>query len=502
MVLTAALFLLQAQAFQSLTTTDDGSVLYFSSPIRERDSNQTFHSKIFRWDASKGFQVVAEEPSEGQSDGCTTTKFFQLHDPQISADGSVLGYTATRPFAGSRYCDPQETNRAILPTLTLDGTLLLTKNGRFAVTSPLAAVANHFHYVTDLETRLSNAVAGAPSKTVTDAGTTLSLEPTALILTDRSGGTRVVQTKRSVSEAIIDRAGKTIVYIHPLGPDSSGYVSAIDVASGREIDLATGFALRGLSLTNDGLTVFYIDGPGILSVGIGGANERYVPGGPAYTVSGDGRVVYTVNSNRLLRVDVASRTFIELAPTTPFLPAIYRANGGPTQSAARGSQVELWIEAVQSVTICGRPVQFQAERARFQIPWDLPEGTCLVTVQTRSRFEHALPLEIVAYDPQYYSSVVHEGFFRPVTPIDPARTGEVVTVWMTGLGVLDSRGRLPSTFTCMVAGVPAELTYAGEVPGFAGYYQINLRMPAVSSGLGTLLCGFGPPWTATQVWTN
>jgi len=56
--------LADAQAFQGLATTNDGSILYFSSPIRPQGSDLTFHHKIYRWDATNGFQVAAEVRDE------------------------------------------------------------------------------------------------------------------------------------------------------------------------------------------------------------------------------------------------------------------------------------------------------------------------------------------------------------------------------------------------------------------------------------------------------
>src|SRR5208283_2156841 len=78
-----------AAQFAGLATTGNGSVLYFSSPIRQKGTDQTFHSKIFQWDASGGIGVFAEVQSEGQSDGCVTNSFYQLQAPQVSDGGMV-----------------------------------------------------------------------------------------------------------------------------------------------------------------------------------------------------------------------------------------------------------------------------------------------------------------------------------------------------------------------------------------------------------------------------
>ena len=70
-----------AQPFQDLSTTADGSVLYFSSPIRQKGTDQRFYSKIFQWTAATGVQVIAEVRNPGPSDGCASPDYYDLHAP-------------------------------------------------------------------------------------------------------------------------------------------------------------------------------------------------------------------------------------------------------------------------------------------------------------------------------------------------------------------------------------------------------------------------------------
>ncbi len=82
--------------------------------------------------------------------------------------------------------------------------------------------------------------------------------------------------------------------------------------------------------------------------------------------------------------------------------------------------------------------------------------------------------------------------FTLITRDTPARPGEIVILWATGLGATVppmEAGQIPaeavwiarrSDFRVELAGeaVPREnLLYAGVAPGFAGLYQINLRLP-------------------------
>ena len=79
-----------------------------------------------------------------------------------------------------------------------------------------------------------------------------------------------------------------------------------------------------------------------------------------------------------------------------------------------------------------------------------------------------------------------------VTESNPARPGEIVILWATGLGPTlpaVGPGELPrgaallqsfSQFQVSLGGkaVPSgNILYAGAAPGFAGLYQINLLLP-------------------------
>jgi uncharacterized protein (TIGR03437 family) len=73
---------------------------------------------------------------------------------------------------------------------------------------------------------------------------------------------------------------------------------------------------------------------------------------------------------------------------------------------------------------------------------------------------------------------------------EPALPGEIVLIYLTGLGLTNpsfAPGQLPpndpsgaapaSSATVLIDGIEAEVQYAGTAPGFAGLYQINLMIP-------------------------
>lgn len=80
-----------------------------------------------------------------------------------------------------------------------------------------------------------------------------------------------------------------------------------------------------------------------------------------------------------------------------------------------------------------------------------------------------------------------------LTPSAPGKPGDVVTLWATGLGQTDPQmiyGQLPTVAAPLAPGVglsillngkslpSASITYAGIAPGFAGLYQVNVKLPA------------------------
>jgi uncharacterized protein (TIGR03437 family) len=70
---------------------------------------------------------------------------------------------------------------------------------------------------------------------------------------------------------------------------------------------------------------------------------------------------------------------------------------------------------------------------------------------------------------------------RPVTTADPARPGEALMLFCTGLGVLDPRLARPTVLpSVIVGGQPATILFVGQAPGFPGLDQINFVAPGTT----------------------
>jgi len=97
-------------------------------------------------------------------------------------------------------------------------------------------------------------------------------------------------------------------------------------------------------------------------------------------------------------------------------------------------------------------------------------------------------------------AVLHASDFSAVTAERPARPGEILAVYATGLGAtvpVVETGRAASnnplaitriTPTATIGGIAAPVRFSGLAPSFVGLYQVNLEVPAgVPSGQQTLL---------------
>jgi uncharacterized protein (TIGR03437 family) len=60
----------------------------------------------------------------------------------------------------------------------------------------------------------------------------------------------------------------------------------------------------------------------------------------------------------------------------------------------------------------------------------------------------------------------------------PAGPGDVLVIYATGLGATGPGGQCLLPVTVSIAGVEAEVLYAGLAEGFVGLYQVNAIMPA------------------------
>jgi uncharacterized protein (TIGR03437 family) len=134
-----------------------------------------------------------------------------------------------------------------------------------------------------------------------------------------------------------------------------------------------------------------------------------------------------------------------------------------------------------------------------QAPFNLPAGVA-VSIQVRrgSNLSAVQTANVAAVSPGIFTvdqassagAVLHAADFSLVTSSSPARPGESLLIYCTGLGPLQtpvaSGSSAPSVPplaqttllpTVTIAGLPATVTYSGLAPGLVGLYQITVQAP-------------------------
>ena len=137
------------------------------------------------------------------------------------------------------------------------------------------------------------------------------------------------------------------------------------------------------------------------------------------------------------------------------------------------------------------------DQISFQVPYDARTGPRAVQIEVFDGRDRTASIIADSFteDPGIfayrgdYALAVHSSDGALVGPDDPAFPGEVLVLYVTGLGPLSldlqDGYAAPSSplaytvdpFTVLVDGEGSEIFFSGLAPGFVGLYQINFRVP-------------------------
>ena len=136
-----------------------------------------------------------------------------------------------------------------------------------------------------------------------------------------------------------------------------------------------------------------------------------------------------------------------------------------------------------TVTLNGadvRPFYASDTQVNFYVPAETPLGDAVVTVSTASS-EVSTTIRLVNVQPGIFSGAVVHSDTGISALTTPARTGEFLTIYCTGLGPTQNlRGLAYTTVTPTVylGTVTLSPSFSGLAPGFTGLYQVNVQVPA------------------------
>ena len=151
----------------------------------------------------------------------------------------------------------------------------------------------------------------------------------------------------------------------------------------------------------------------------------------------------------------------------------------PTQLA----NVNVKINGVDAPLLYVSPNQ-----VNLQVPFEIAPGNVIITATLNGVTSLTPPISttVSAASPGIFAIVHADG--SAITPDNPAKANEVVLVYANGLGAVNGTAvtgqpasgaaSTKSAATVMVGGFAGQVQYAGLAPGFAGLYQVNVRLPS------------------------
>ncbi len=187
------------------------------------------------------------------------------------------------------------------------------------------------------------------------------------------------------------------------------------------------------------------------------------------------------------------------------LVSVFGRNLAATTQQARAFPLPLTLSGTSlSVAGIAAPMLYaDSAQINAQIPWEASAGTASVVLNNGASAAAAIPVSMAQFAPGLFSldsgnstalAALHTADNRPVTASSPARPGEFIAFFATGLGsvspqVLTGRpapASPPATTVTKplvtIGGAPAEVIFSGLSPGFVGLYQLNIQIPAGISG--------------------
>jgi len=528
-VLLGALCVAASAQFDSLQTTDDGSVLLFQSAWRLANTADVTQSRIFRHDAN-GFAQISP-PSAAETLNLPFTA-----SPFLSGDGKVFGYGLFPGCSGTGCA-------SVKPTLVLNGAtapanlppstnLALSRNGRYLASG---------NTVADLSTgaiqTISTGIIAGGRYGISNTGGVLVLivhhvfiiSSTDITLSSKPGV--VIVNAPEVLNVVVSAAENRVVY--EIWGDTAAVRDQLwsyDVASGQstkldDIPLGTPLGISQFqpAISNDGSRLLYRRpraGGGFEVVlvdfksGSATTIAQILPSSSNFVISGDGKSAWVHRiDGKLVNIALDTMQATEVPGRHAWMA---QQEGGPVPGSYHhlyggGFALDDTSGPVAEVTVDLDGLPFPRLRATtreldVQIPWVGPQPGQqypLKLQSTSSPFVSVLPLDVEQFaptfertgmpmDPQRAIIVAHQDFHGVVTRADPAMPGEIVHAYMTGLG-----GTQPTPLTgspptglavasvqpvCSIAlplknPEPSPVTFAGLAPGLVGMYQVDILIP-------------------------
>jgi uncharacterized protein (TIGR03437 family) len=535
--------------FHQLATDATGSRVWFTTDLVARGSGRQPYARIWTADA-EGRVVLAAERTLSDRHSLFTR-------PQVSDDGAVVVWDAQDNCPLGATCrNPDPLNGVVTAAgqveTEIGGRIHLSRTGRWILRESYSFFAPHDQIeIIDRQAGTRRQIPVTRSAYL-EGGPRVSAGGSVLVYSNslwliRPDGSYVSVTSNGMDPDLessrwfnvrrpgvtMDDAASLVAYETTSGPREIYAVRPGDETSHRVIasdawaPVLSGDASRLLFLSS-------VNGvPQAFTMPANGGERRQITRDPAgiaeATLSGNGNVVWAATlAGGIIRADIASGKVQGIVPQTtvvesnvlgfPFrvaAGAIGRVAGRGLASGYASSGFPLVTELLGvRLESDGQPlplVSVSPYEIRFQAPWDLTGRHTLTLPATNSPFEEqrSRTVDVVAAAPEFLiteaglPAIVHGDFRGLVTPDAPARPGEILHLYLTGLGPVIPPVRTGEanpasplsyvaerTFAFWQGSLPSnmpqpEILFAGLAPGMIGVYQVDVRVPLIApSALG------------------
>jgi uncharacterized protein (TIGR03437 family) len=494
-LLLAICFAANAQFF-GLSTTADGSRVYFATPLRQKNTTQPSYGKLFQVNTA-GLQLYLSRdkilPPTPPFEQSAQSNPYDLVAASVSSDGRTFAAAATRSCYGDgMLCTRSE---AFTTTITAGGKdadfpghLGLSPSGEWAFGHGSNAYFLQAAYLVHVTTgelvplaipRLDSVEGvriASSGRSVADDGSVVYSTLSEVVFLRSSEVHRIPATGVSPQDAVIDRSGATILF-SVCGPNKSA--SGVCIPTIRMVDpsLSTSSLLiddgYAPALSDDGRTLLYLSNrtgkPQLRVYSFDGGLDRQIAfdqaGISQAILSGDGSTIYAVTLGaRLLKISVATRAVQELIPRTPYLSGIlngsFPAPGKLTTLPGVGlTDLSFTADAPLPdslngirVNLAGKPVRIQSvtpDAITVLVPPDAAVSDNLtisfpVDLSLTSPSPFDAPSEqvyVTRYAPEFLLVpganrllAAHQDWSSVVSEDSPAQPGEVIHAYAVGLG--------------------------------------------------------------------
>jgi uncharacterized protein (TIGR03437 family) len=526
--------------FSGLSSTADGSAVYFATTLFLRGSARLLNGKIFVATQDGVSLFRAREPSvpPANSPACTAGGFADYLGAETSAGAVALSYRANSYSGGCSH--PVNTFMTQIVTAAgetnLPGVVRLSAGGRYAIVylGATARPSDPFRLsFLDLGSGAQTPISVAPPAPLEyvslpyNGGRIIANDGTALLAITYGG---------YIGHGYLLRPGADPVPF-PV-PDGLPLIIAAD-ASKVLYQKQDGLYLLVLStlqstllvpadqpafnlrMSDDARRLLFLRDGQVHVLDTATLLDRTLTD-PAQittaTISGDGKVIHAVTGNgRLLKINADDGSQIELIGHTPYLdPAapyvvpgltLTLTGSGLSDSVINGTvPLNAWLGNV-TMWIGERKVpvaQLAPTSVSIIVPWDIQSDGGLIRIQAEAPGDHTpfyFPEVIVSLYPDPVpraGAILHQDWTQ--TFVGPIGTGEIIHVYAIGFGPVSPEvpegaaapsaepfSRITQSLTCS----NAEILYAGLAPGAVErVYQIDIRI-GPTPGYQKFTCSLG-----------